>query len=130
MLPGEVIIMSILDYCKKHLVLGFISQAIITGAAAVVAVFEGMIVLLAAFIIVAPGGKYGPPPTPTPVPLAKYGAPPVVGGVGQIDPGTLLTPGNLLAALVALASLLLYAWAIFGWVFWGSVLYLRTRDKK
>ena len=122
--------MSISDFCKKHLFLGMISQLIITGIAGAVALIEGFILFIIGFIIIAPGGKYGPPPDPT-MPIVKYGAPvtPIPDG-GQIDLGSLLTTGNIVAGLIILASLVLYAWTILGWAFWGSILYLKMWDKK
>jgi hypothetical protein len=122
--------MSIIDFCKKHLFLGVISQLIITGIAGAVALIEGFILFIIGFIIIAPGGKYGPPPDPT-MPIVKYGAPvtPIPDG-GQIDLGSLFTTGNIVAGLIVLASLALYAWTILGWAFWGSILYLKMRENK
>lgn len=122
--------MSIIEFCKKHLAIGLISQLIVTCIAGIVAMIEGFILFIIGFIIIAPGGKYGPPPDPD-MPVVKYGAPvtPIPDG-GQFDVGSLFTTGNIIAGLIVLASLVLYAWAILGWAFWGSILYLKMRDKK
>ena len=76
--------------------------------------------------MIAPGGKYGPPPTPTPDIIVKYGAP--------VPPDSFLsglaTPEGVAGILVVLASLALYAWTFLGWVFWGSLLYVKMKEKK
>ncbi len=111
---------------KKHLALGLISQLIVTIVAALVALAEGFVVFVIGIIMIAPGGKYGPPPTPTPDIIVKYGAP--------VPPDSILsglaTPEGVAGTLVVLASLALYAWTLIGWVFWGSLLYVRMKGKK
>jgi hypothetical protein len=112
---------------KKHLVIGVISQIIVTVIAACVALIEGFTIFIIGIIMVAPGGKYGPPPTPTPEIIVKYGAP-------MPTPDSFLsglaTPEGIIGILVVLGSLLLYAWTLIGWVFWGSLLYIRMKEKK
>jgi hypothetical protein len=121
--------MSIIDgivaFAKKYLALGIISQVLVTAAAAVVALIEGFILFIVGVAVYFPMGKYGPPPTP--VPIVKYGAPAPT--PDQILP-SLSSPEGIFAVLVVLGSLLLYAWTILGWVFWGSILYLKTKEKK
>lgn len=121
--------MSLIDFCKKYLLFGLISQVIITGIAGVVAMIEGVIAFILAVIVISPGGKYGPPPDPD-MPIVKYGAPvdPAT-GAGQFDPAALVTMDNVIAGVVILASLVLYAWAFLGWIFWGSILYLKAKGK-
>lgn len=119
------IIDRIVTFGKKYLALGIISQVLVTAVAAVVVLIEGFILFIVGVIIYFPGPKYGPPPTP--VPIVKYGAP--VATPDQILPA-LNTPEGIFTLLVVVGSLLLYAWTILGWVFWGSILYLKTKDKK
>jgi predicted membrane channel-forming protein YqfA (hemolysin III family) len=119
------IIDSIIAFGKKYLALGIISQVLITAVAAIVALIEGFILFIVGVIIYFPGPKYGPPPTPEPI--IKYGPP--VATPDQIMPA-LHTPEGIFTLLVVLGSLFLYAWTIFGWVFWGSILYLKTKEKK
>jgi hypothetical protein len=119
------IIDRIVTFAKKYLALGVISQVIVTAVTAVVALVEGFILFIVAAVIYFPGPKYGPPPTS--VPIVKYGAP--VATPDQIMPA-LNTPEGIITLLVILGSLFLYAWTILGWVFWGSILYLKTKDKK
>jgi hypothetical protein len=123
--------MSVIDRLKaagkKHLALGLISQIIITVIAAMVALAEGFVIFIIGLVMLAPGGKYGPPPTPTPDIIVKYGAP--VPGPDGILPG-LNTPEGIVGLLIVLGSLLLYAWTVFGWVFWGSLLYIKMKEKK
>jgi hypothetical protein len=115
----------IVAFAKKYLALGIISQVLITAAAAVVALIEGFILFIVGVAVYFPLGKYGPPPTPEPI--VKYGAP--VATPDQLLPA-LNSPEGIVALLVLMGSLLLYAWTICGWVFWGSILYLKTKDKK
>jgi hypothetical protein len=119
------IIDSIVAFAKKYLAIGIISQVLLTAIAAVVALIEGFILFIVAVVVYFPVGKYGPPPTP--VPVVKYGAPAPT--PDQLLP-SLNSPEGIFGALVVTGSLLLYAWTIFGWVFWGSILYLKTKDKK
>lgn len=117
--------MGIVDTLKKHAGWGVISQLIVTLAAMVVAFIEGTVASLASLIWVADkmGPKYGPPPGATPTPTPTPGI--------EILPGiNVLSFEGIATLLVALVSLLLYLWAIFGWVFWGAILYLRFKDKK
>lgn len=121
--------MSIIDFCKKYLLFGLISQLIITGIAGVVALIEGFVAFILAVVIISPGGKYGPPPDPD-MPVVKYGVPVDPGtSAGQLDLGSLLTTDNIIAALIILGSLVLYAWTVLGWIFWGSILYLKAKGK-
>lgn len=119
------IIDSIVAFGKKYLHLGIISQVIVTVVAAFVALIEGFVLFIVGVVLYFPGPKYGPPPTPEPI--VKYGAP--VATPDQIIPA-LNTPEGVITLLVILGSLFLYAWTILGWVFWGSILYLKTKDKK
>lgn len=124
--------MGIVDNFKKFAWWGVISQLIVTIVAAVVALIEGSVGFLAGLIWVATtiGPKYGPPPDP----YIKYGPPlvtPTPTPGFEILPGfNLLSFEGIVAALAVLFSLVLYLWAIFGWVFWGAILYLRFKDKK
>jgi hypothetical protein len=119
------IIDSTITFAKKYLALGIISQVLVTAVAAVVALIEGFILFIIGVVVYFPVGKYGPPPTP--VPVVKYGAPAPT--PDQFMPA-LNSPEGIFTLLVVLGSLLLYAWTILGWVFWGSILYLKTKDKK
>lgn len=120
--------MSIIDFAKKHLALGLISQVIVTFVAGAVALIEGFILFIIGAVLIVPGGKYGPPPTPTPEPMVKYGVP-ITPATGPIDTGSLLTVDNIMAGLIILGSLVLYAWTVLGWVFWGSILYLKAKGR-
>jgi hypothetical protein len=119
------IIDSIVAFAKKYLAIGIISQVLVTAVAAVAALIEGFVLFIVGVVLYFPGPKYGPPPTA--VPIVKYGAP--VATPDQIIPA-LNTPEGVVTLLVVLGSLLLYAWTILGWVFWGSILYLKTKEKK
>jgi hypothetical protein len=81
-----------------------------------------------AFVFLVPVAKYGPPPSPTPI--VKYG-PPVTPTPDSPDLFgiSLLSTEGIISLIVILASFLLYAWAIFGWVFWGGIWYLKKQDK-
>ncbi|HMK46791.1 MAG TPA: hypothetical protein VK436_09205 [Methanocella sp.] len=123
--------MSIIDLAKKYLMLGLISQCVVTVVAMIVAVIEAFIgffigVLLSFIALDLFTVKYGPPPTPTPIPT-----PSPIGGSGPtIDPiAFFAVTGSIITAIVVLGSLLLYAWAVLGWVFWGSIMYLKMREK-
>lgn len=128
--------MGIVDSLKKHAGWGVISQLIVTFVALIVALLEGAIGSLIGLFWVATtiGPKYGPPPGP----LIKYGPPLITPTPTPTPtPGIEILPGfdlfsleGIAALLVALLSLALYLWAIFGWVFWGAILYLRYTDKK
>ncbi|HMK46263.1 MAG TPA: hypothetical protein VK436_06520 [Methanocella sp.] len=120
--------MSFVDFAKKHLKLGLISQCAITVIAATITV----ITMISNTIgdqwsttkyNTPPSVVYGPPPTPT-----SILSPTPIGGSGSIDHGSLLTSSNMVT-LVSLGSLLLYAWAVLGWVFWGGIMYLKMREK-
>jgi hypothetical protein len=119
------IIDSIVGFARKYLAIGIISQVLITAVAAVVALIEGFILFIVGVALYFPMGKYGPPPTPEPV--VKYGVPAPT--PDQFLP-SLSSPEGIFAALVVLGSLFLYAWTILGWIFWGSILYLKTKEKK
>jgi hypothetical protein len=119
------IIDSIVAFGKKFLAPGIIIQVLVTALAAVVALIEGFVLFIVGVVLYFPGPKYGPPPTPEPI--VKYGAP--VAAPDQIIPA-LHTPEGIFTLLVVLSSLFLYAWTILGWVFWGSILYLKTKEKK
>lgn len=111
---------------KKYVVLGIISQIIVTAVAATVALAEGFVIFIVGMVMIGPGGKYGPPPTPTPDIIVKYGAPVPMDSILS----GLATPEGVAGILVVLASLALYAWTLIGWVFWGSLLYVKMKEKK
>ncbi|MGA9139078.1 MAG: hypothetical protein WBZ29_02570 [Methanocella sp.] len=91
-----------------------------------VALVEGFAIFIIGIVMIAPGGKYGPPPTPTPDIIVKYGAPVPADNILS----GLATPEGVAGILVVLASLALYAWTLLGWVFWGSLLYVKMKEKK
>lgn len=82
---------------------------------------------------IPPPVKYGPPigPSPSEFPVPKYGAPASPWPFqGHFDPGSLFSADHILPLLVALASLAIYAWIIFGWAVSGSLLYLQIKEKR
>ena len=109
---------------KRYLMIGVVVQILVTVIAGIVALIEGFVVFVVGMALYFPGPKYGPPPTPEPI--VKYGPAPTP---DQIIPA-LNTPEGIVGLLVLAGSLALYAWTILGWLFWGSILYLKMKEKK
>ncbi|MCD1295514.1 hypothetical protein CUJ83_10935 [Methanocella sp. CWC-04] len=111
--------MSIIDFCKKNRIPGVISQVLISIIALVVVTVEGFVGFIILMAYYFPGPKYGPPPSVDPTPVPDQG---LLGGA-------LTTTEGIIGVLVIIASLALYAWAVLGWVFWGTIWYLKNKEK-